>query len=391
MTSRPQGRLSSIDGLRGLVMVLMALDHAREFLSPSALDPLDLTSSTPAWFLTRWVTHFCAPVFVFLAGTASFFKGELVGTRALSTWLVRRGFWIVLVEVVINNTAWFVSAWSRSGYILSLQVLWAIGVSMVALGVLMKAPRWVLAAVCIVMVLGHDLFNGIQAAGPGQQSAFDVAWSALHQQNVVLFPGGAGLLIFAYPLVPWVGVLGLGYLFGEWFARREQRARSTAALGVGLCAAFVLLRLTNAYGDPVPWTSSERGSLYTLLSFLNCAKYPPSLCYLLMTLGPSLVLLSLFEAASVPRQLVVFGRVPMFFYLAHVPLVHVAATAWGWFEGWPLGWMWAVVMGASPEGYHPSLAVTYVGWALLVVSLYPACVAWGRLKRARRGSWVDLF
>ena len=385
-------RKVAIDALRGLVMVLMALDHVRDYFTPTAFDPIKADHTTLGWFATRWVTHLCAPVFVFLAGTSAWLKGHKSGaTDGLSGWLVRRGLWIVLVELLLNNAIWFSSLWYQGFYLVQLQVLWAIGWSMVCLGLLCRLPRGWVGVLALLMIAGHNLLDGIEL-GPESGTALRAAWGIIHV-NTQLGLGQSGLLMISYPLVPWIGVMAAGWWFGGWYEARQDRARSALWLGLALCTIFALLRYANVYGDPRGWSTSERGSLYTLLDFFDCQKYPPSLSYLLMTLGPAMVLLALFElvADRFLAVLVVFGRVPMFYYLLHVAVIHGAAVILALSGGRALTWWWGVLGGKPLEGYEPSLGYCYCVWALVVAALYPVCLWWGHLKATRRSRLLQLF
>jgi len=378
-------------------MILMALDHVSHYWSPTPFDPTDIELTTPAWFATRWVTHICAPVFVFLAGTSAWFKGRKVGTEELSRWLVVRGLWIVLLEVVVNNTIWFASAWfSFGGFMLSLQVLWAIGVSMIFLGFLCRLPRGVVAAVALAMIAGHNLLDGVGADAAGSSEPLDIAWSLLHAQSFIGMGAGADggpswSLMILYPLIPWIGVMAAGWCFGGWFTTRVNRARSTFLLGLGLCAAFLALRFADVYGEPSRWGSSERGALYTALDFLNCSKYPPSLLFLLMTLGPALMCLGWFEhlPERALKRLVVYGRVPLFFYLVHMIVIHAMALVAAAADERVAAWWFTVLGGGHVEGYEPSISRCYHVWVMVVLVLYPACYVWGLFKASGRHRWAD--
>ena len=280
-------RLPSIDMLRGLVMVLMTLDHARDFFSASSFDPRDVND--PALFLTRWITHFCAPVFVFLAGVAAGLRGdELDETRTLSRFLMIRGFWLVVLEFTVVRTGW---TFDPGGTVAFAQVIWALGVSMMALAALIHVPRRTLAVVAIALIVGHNLLDGIRVSSQDL-----TAWLFMiaHQPGVLRTESFT--IVVLYPLIPWIGVMAAGYAMApvmRWPA--ERRRRQLARLGCALTMFFIVLRLSNVYGDPQPWTPMQGDLVATLLSFVNVEKYPPSLLYLLMTIGPAVVVLALLD------------------------------------------------------------------------------------------------
>lgn len=389
----PRRRIASLDLLRGLVMVLMALDHARDFFTLQTAPPEDLPGVGPALFFTRWVTHFCAPTFVFLAGTSAWLHGRGKSRGALSLFLLTRGVWLIALEVFVVFPGWLFDAPLR--WLVILQVIWAIGASMCCLALLVHLPRWALLAVGAAMVLGHNALDATayeQALAGTSPVAFDLGqklWTIAH--------GGAGGFVVAgrfvavtYPLVPWIGVMALGYLFGGLVdAEPAARRRRALSLGLALCAAFVLLRLWNGYGDPREWSAGE-GTVRTLVAFLNCEKYPPSLAFLLMTLGPALLVLAAFEGlrGAAAEVLAVFGRVPLFYYLLHVPLLNLmhvlylglAYGHWDWSGG---------LIAGPPEGFEPALWRAYVAWALAVALLYLPCRAYGRYKRRSRNPWLS--
>ena len=276
-------RLDSIDLLRGFVMVLMALDHTRDFFGMGGFNPRDVAE--PALFLTRWITHFCAPVFIFLAGLSAYLygaRGRSVGT--VSRFLLTRGLWLILIELTVVRLAW---TFSLDVTHFTAQVIWVIGASMVLLAGLVYLPRWAIATIGLAMIAGHSLLDGVSAEQFGPAG---FAWNLLHQPGALRF--GNETRVFAlYPLIPWAGVMATGYVLGPVMQRDEgSRRRWLVGLGAGLTAGFVLLRATNLYGDPAAW-QSQNGPLATALSFINCEKYPPSLLYLMMTLGPALPLL----------------------------------------------------------------------------------------------------
>ncbi len=365
--SARSARIASFDLLRGVVMVLMALDHSRAFLGALG-NPVDLATTTPALFATRWVTHLCAPTFVALAGLGAALYARRVGVDKASRFLLSRGLWLIFLEVVVVNTCW------QLGYrSLSLLVIWALGASMLALGVLVRLHRLAPLAFGLVVVLGHNLLAGIQPAGLG---GLAIPWGlsfAPYSFTVAGFPVGV-----SYPFVAWAGLMALGWAAAPWLAGSEgARRRRVLALGAGLVAAFLLLRGLGLYGEPRPWAPQERGLLFTLFAVLDTTKYPPSLQYLLMTIGPALLLLPVLDRLRGPaaRTLGVFGRVPMFFYLLHIPVLQVGSKT---LRVLTCGW----------EGsLDPSLLRVYAGWALTLGVLYPLCVAWDRLKARRRDLW----
>jgi uncharacterized membrane protein len=379
-------RLDSIDLLRGLVMVLMALDHTRDFFTASGFNPRDV--SDPALFLTRWITHFCAPVFVFLAGTSAFLYGARVRTaREVSRFLFTRGLWLVLLEVTIVRFAWTFSVFPD---FVPLQVIWVIGISMMVLSGLIHLPRWAIGGVGIGMIVGHNLLDGIQAEQLGQ---FGWLWNVLHQP-ALLRPASDVAVFALYPLIPWIGVMAAGFALGPvMLLEPTHRRRWLIGLGVVVTVGFVLLRSTNVYGDPAPWALYDNLSA-TVLSFLNTEKYPPSALYLAMTLGPALVALAEFESArgKLARVFIIFGRVPLFYYVAHLLLLHTLAVvsaaavlgdiAW-LFGGLPIG------AEAKPEGYGLGLPGVYLLWILVVAALYLPCRWFAKLKRRRNDVWLS--
>lgn len=367
-------RLDSIDLLRGLVMVLMALDHTRDFFAAGGFNPRDVND--PALFLTRWITHFCAPVFVFLAGTSAFLYGARGRTmREVSRFLFTRGLWLVLLELTIVRFAWTFSVLPAFTV---LQVIWAIGISMMVLSGLIHLPRWAIGTVGIGMIFGHNLLDGIQAEQLGQ---FGWLWNLLHQP-ARLHPASDVAVFALYPLIPWIGVMAAGFALGPvMLLEPVHRRRWLIGLGVVVILGFVLLRLTNVYGDPAPWALHDNISA-TVLSFLNTEKYPPSALYLAMTLGPALVALAGFESArgKLAQLLVVFGRVPLFYYVVHLLLLHAMAVL---FCGLPIG------TGAKPEGYGLELSGVYLVWVVAVAALYLPCRWFAEVKRRRNDVWLS--
>ena len=375
-------RLNSIDLLRGLVLMVMALDHTRDFFGASALNPRDVAE--PALFMTRWITHFCAPIFVFLAGMSAYLYGARGRSKGeLSRFLLTRGVWLILIEFTVVRLGWMFS-FSLDFFIT--QVIFAIGASMVALAALIHLPRWAIAAIGVGMIAGHNLLDGIRAE---QFGAYGWVWNFAHELGMLHF---GDVRVFAvYPLIPWIGVMAAGYALGPLFkADSATRVRSLAVLGFAVTAGFVVLRLTNLYGDPQPWALHD-GVLPTLLSFGNVEKYPPSLLYLMMTLGPGLLLLAAFERAQggVVDTVVTFGRVPFAYYIAHLYLIHALAVVYAWASIGDASFLFGEFPPVKPEGYGLALPGIYVVWLVVLFALYPLCRWFGALKQRRNDWWLS--
>jgi uncharacterized membrane protein len=387
------GRVGAIDLLRGAAMVLMALDHTRDFFTNAAdFDPLDLRKTTPALFLTRWVTHFCAPVFVFLAGTGAYLYGARGrGKAELARFLVTRGLWLVVLELTLVHLGWFFNF--EYPWFIAL-VIWAIGWSMVLLAGLALLPAWAVALVGAAIVAGHNLLDRVPGVTP-----FGTGWEVVTQLRPGFLThrpreGPPPYFLVAYPVLPWFGIMALGYGFGAFWqhAGPGRRAR-VAALGAAATLLFVALRAANVYGDPIRWSLHEEGWA-TALAFLNCQKYPPSLLYVLMTLGPALLFLAAFDrpAGPVTGALVTFGRVPLFFYLLHVPLIHVVALAFAYAEYGRIDFLLTHPMidrNDFPRGYGYGLSVVYLLTAAVVAALYPLCRWYEGIKARGRSAWLS--
>lgn len=390
-------RLTSVDVLRGLVMVLMALDHTRDFFTYLRIEPEDL-SHTYGWlFFTRFVTHYCAPTFSFLAGTGAYLattRGKTVSQ--VSRFFLTRGLWLVLLEVTLVDFAWTFIFWPAAG------VIWILGWSMVSMALLVRMPvRWV-GIFGVVMIATHNLLDPI---GPASFGRFSWLWMMLH------VPGGIPVtphftFMNLYVLIPWVGVMATGYAFGMVLQRPDRR-KWTLALGLSMTALFFLLRGLNLYGNsaadlgygfPVssgPWSVQPTTTL-TMISFFNTLKYPPSLHYLLMTLGPSLTLLALFEGVKAERGLgrilLVYGRVPLFYYVLHIYLIHLLAIVVAQLSHQPVSWLWhgGVFVLGVPAGYGHGLPFIYGIWLLVLVVLYLPCRWFMEYKRQHRDwTWLS--
>jgi uncharacterized membrane protein len=397
-------RIDSIDLLRGIVMVLMMLDHTRDFVHNAVyqFDPTDPTRTNVALFFTRWITHFCAPVFVFLAGTGAylqFARGKSKGE--LSRFLVTRGLWLIFLEVTLVRIGFSFSFDYR--FLGLLQVIWVIGVSMIVLAVLIHLPLKVIAGFGLLMIAAHNLFDGFRYEswrGPASPvpSATAKLWMLLHQAfeafPIAGFP--SPVIVVVYPLIPWIGVMAVGYAFGTLYQLDAKRRRRLLLLiGGGATALFIILRALNSYGDPSAW-SQQKNFIYTVLSFLNTSKYPPSLLFLLMTLGPAMLALALFESTQtsgvpVRKFFVTFGRVPLFFYLLQWFTAHTISVLLHLAFGKPVGWLFQSPMSLAgiPAGAGFNLVVVYISWIFGVLLLYPLCKWFAGVKQRRKDWWLS--
>ena len=386
-------RLGSVDLLRGWIMIFMALDHVRDFFSREAMlfDPSDLTRTSAPIFLTRWITHFCAPVFFFLAGTGAFLSTSRGKTQPeLARFLLTRGLWLIILELTLVQFGW---TFHVGFHQVALMVIWALGWSMIALAALIFLPPWAIAAFGLAMIAGHNLLDGLRADAFG---SFGGLWKILHVQDGFAIAPGYSVFV-VYPLIPWIGVMACGYALGgilRW--ERAERRRILLWIGGAETLAFILIRASNLYGDPGKWTV-QKDALFTVLSFLNCTKYPPSLLFLLMTLGPALIALALFdrEAGRFAKPILVIGRVPLFFYLLHLPLIHGMAVVFAYLRYGYAGALWNGPAWGDPAQYPPAygygLPGVYGFWLLAVVLLYPLCRWWANLKQRRRDAWLSYF
>lgn len=384
-------RIQSLDILRGLVMVLMALDHVRDYTNTGYLfiDPTDLSSATSGQFLTRWVTHFCAPVFVFLAGTSAFLYGsKQVSKSKLAKFLFTRGLWLVFIELTIVNFSW---TFDISLGVHIFQVIWAIGICMMLLSACIYLNKKVLLGLGLLIVFGHNLLDPIVFQG---SDSLSILWYFIHQHNFLVINQGQGMLAIAYPFLPWLGIMILGYCFGHYYQKGfDPRVRRKRLLqfGLGAVLMFFILRLLNVYGDLKPWEVGDSFT-YTLLSFINVTKYPPSLIYTLMTLGPAL--LFLFSIESVKNRftnfMVTIGRVPFFYYILHLYVIHL------------IGMIGLVILGEDWKeliltvdrfksgyllGVGFDLWVSYLVWFIVILILYPVCKKYMIYKANNKDKW----
>ncbi|OQP59900.1 hypothetical protein A3860_35915 [Niastella vici] len=378
-------RIHSIDLLRGTVMIIMALDHVRDYFHAGAFqfDPTDLSRTDVPLFFTRLITHFCAPVFTFLAGTSAFLNGTKKTKKELSFFLFTRGLWLVVAEMLIVTLGW---SFNPAYPVLILQVIWALGVSMMVLSVLIFLPQTVILITGLAIIAAHNLLD----APPSESTSFLMA--TLHESHFFFMKPFSVML--GYPVLPWIGIMLTGYGFGRLYLPTfdaGKRRKLLIALGLGAIALFIIIRSINIYGDPRPW-SFQKTAVFTFMSFLNTTKYPPSLLYILMTLGPSLLFLAFSEKPlnRFSEKLVIFGRVPMFFYLLHIYLIHtlaviaVAASGHKWSDMVLTGWVSA---NEQLKGYGYSLAFVYALWIIIIIAVYPLCRWYDNYKRVNRETW----
>lgn len=393
-------RIYSIDMLRGIVMIVMLLDHTRDFVHAGALqfDPTDLSNTNTAVFFTRWITHFCAPIFVFLAGTSIYLQRMYGKSNAeLSRFLWTRGLWLIILEFTVV----------RFGYSFNLdysffgmaQVIWVIGVSMIVMAALIYLPVKLVGAIGIAMIVLHNLLDGIQIPpniafmGDPPPDLSQAIWLIVHQQGVIPITSGSRAFT-AYPLIPWIGVMAAGYAFGTFYGwEPERRRRWLFVLGGGAMMLFVVVRFTNVYGDPSAWSVQDT-PVFTLLSFLNTTKYPASLLFLLMTLGPGLIVLALTDRIDGnnlwQRICITFGRVPMFFYILQWFTAHGLGIVLSLLAGKAVGHYFANMMDMGqtvPPDHGFPLWVVYAAWIGGLLILYPLCYWYGNLKR-RNKHWA---
>jgi uncharacterized membrane protein len=382
-----QPRIQSIDALRGLVMIVMALDHIRDFFHYDAFlhNPLDLLYSPADLFLTRWITHFCAPTFIFLTGLSAYLYGLKHTRKELSRFLFIRGLWLIFLEVTIIAFGWF---FSFNFHNPTLMVIWAIGISMVFLAIMVRLPYITILITGFAIVFLHNLFDGLHFT---EGSIANDVWMVLHVQGEIRISEHFGIYIF-YPILPYLGLICVGYGFGKLFAPNvapKDRKRSLLWIGLSCIVLFIIIRFTNLYGDPHPW-SYQIATRYTILSFINCNKYPVSLLFSLMILGPSILFLYFFDRVSpeasavaqgiqngLTKVLVTIGKVPMFYYILHLYLIHTIA-----------------ILTEMPNPNSPMevtgrfhLWTVYLIWFGVVIVLYLPCKWYGKYKSAHPEKW----
>jgi uncharacterized membrane protein len=378
-------RLESIDVVRGVIMILMALDHTRDFFGTPGQNPTDLASATAGLFLTRWLTFFCAPVFFLLTGTGAYLSLRRRSPGELSRFLLTRGLWLIFLEVVPVRC--FAYQFNVDYRVTMLLVLWALGWAMILLWVLVRLPAFVVTAFGVLLIVGHNLVDSVKSANP--------LWSILHSPGFVLNTSDHVVFV-AYPLIPWIGVTAVGYGLGQVYAwDTDRRWAFLFRLGLALSLAFLVIRGLNTYGDPARWIP-QKTAVFTVLSFLNTTKYPPSLLFLLMTLGPAMVFLWAVDRGTprILRPALVIGKVPLFYYVLHFALIHLLAVATCYLRYGSAHWMFespdlAHFPFTAPPGWGYSLPVVYLVWVFVVVAMYPLCRWFATLKRRRSDAWLS--
>jgi uncharacterized membrane protein len=363
-------------------MIIMALDHTRYYFHV-VNNPTDLEITTPMLFFTRFITHYCAPVFVLLAGTSAYLYGSKKTKPELFKFLFSRGLWLIFLEIFLNDFLWF---FDKDFVHIQLQIIWIIGFSMICLSFLIYLPQKVILIIGILLIAGHNLLDSVTMEGNSLKS---IIWYILHQESTFALSENRSVGI-SYPLLPWPGIMMLGYCLGVFYKKEfiaSTRKKWLLWIGLGMTILFFILRGINIYGDPFPW-SQQKNLTYTILSFLNVTKYPASLAYLLITLGPSLIFLSATENIKnkLTDFILVFGRVPLFFYFLHIFVLHATATFIGGnLKGWLFHGEGFNSLPLGVNGY--SLGIVYIIWICLILVLYPLCKQYMKYKINNRDKW----
>jgi uncharacterized membrane protein len=394
--TEPSGkqRIQSIDILRGVIMLIMALDHSRDFIhiaGPNG-DPTNMETTTPILFFTRWITHFCAPTFVFLSGTSAYLAGLRRTKSELSAFLIKRGLWLIFVEVVILTFAFTFNPFYN---LFILQVLWAIGFSMVILGLLVRAPLTVIGIIGALIFFGHDILDYLKLPQSGTNAGYILLRIFLTARATLLTINPTHFAFDLYALIPWTSMMLLGYVFGPLYKPTfdpQKRRKILLYAGLSVVALFFILRIINLYGDPAPW-SVQRNGVYTVLSFFNTSKYPPSLLYLCMTIGPALIALSLTERVhnKLTQIFTVYGNVPFFYYILHFYLIHIITVILFYASGYNNS---QIVDPKSPFLFRPStfgynLGIVYLVWLFVIIVLYFPCRWFSKYKKTHSQWWLS--
>ncbi|WP_423146398.1 DUF1624 domain-containing protein [Rubrolithibacter danxiaensis] len=390
MTDLKLNRITSIDILRGLVMVIMALDHVRDFFHEGAMtgDPLNLQTTTPLLFFTRWITHFCAPVFVFLSGISAGLSAQKKSQKETAAFLIKRGFWLIVVEIVVISLALTFNPFYN---FIILEVIWAIGCSMVVLGILLYVSKKLIPVIGVILVFGHNIFDYIH---PPETGFSAVLMKVFFTSRGYVLPLSANhILGIFYTVLPWTGAMLLGFSIAKLYTDDYSDFRRRKLLlyaGFAVITFFIVLRFINFYGDPFRW-ETQKSILYTLLSFINTSKYPPSLLYLCMTIGPALILLALLENTrnKFLNILSVYGKVPFFYFVLHLYIIHTLTVIFFYVSGYSAK---DIVSPGIPFLFRPAafgypLGIVYIIWICIVSSLYFPCKWFYRYKQLHKEKW----
>jgi len=375
----------SLDLLKGLVMIIMAIDHTRDYFHADAFlfDPTDPEKTNAAIFFTRWITHFCAPAFSLLAGISAYLVGMRKSKAELSKFLLSRGIWLMFIEVTVVNFGWFFDVHLST---IPLQVIWVLGLSMICLAAIIHLPMKVILGFSLVVILGHNVLDNVDFEG-------NFLWGILHGWSFLQIAENTRIVL-AYPLLPWVGVMSLGYYLGTFYNKTydaKKRQQLFTYIGIACVLLFFALRGINGYGNPKAWSTYET-TLQTFFSFMDPLKYPPSLSFLLMTLGPTLFFMGRLEniKGKVVEAISVYGKVPFFYYILHIYVIHLGAmllaelTGFGWQSMLLTQWISSV---PELKGYGLSLGGTYLVWLAIVAMLYPLCLKFSNYKLAHKEKW----
>lgn len=391
-------RIASIDILRGIIMVIMAIDHVRDFwhiqITPDGhdySDPTNLLQTTPFLFFTRFITHYCAPTFVMLTGTSAYLVGQRKSKKDLSSFLIKRGIWLVLVELIVMS---FAFTFDPLYHVFVFQVIWVIGWSLIILGLMIWLPYSVILVAGLILFFGHNYLDMMGLPENVRNSPLGMAVYFSYNFIITLTPDRVILVLYA--LIPWLGVMLLGYCLGRLYeagVEAVQRRRILNLLGIGLLVFFFIFRYFNIYGDQVPWEVQARGPEYTVISFFNVTKYPASLLYYCVTLGCALIALSALETINngFTRVMNVFGRVPFFFYILHFYIIHIVTVAIFYLQGYGTK---DIIPPGMPLLFRPPtlgfpLWGMYIGWFLLMLLLYPLCKKYDRYKSTHTHWWLS--
>lgn len=385
-------RIQSIDILRGVVMLIMALDHTRDFFHNAGAfsDPTDMATTTPLLFFTRWITHFCAPNFVFLSGVSAYLAGTRRTKSELSSFLIKRGLWLVFIELVVLTFAFSLNPFFN---FVVLQVLWVIGLSMIILGLLVRAPLKVIAIIGALILFSHDILDYLTLPKTGLEATLLKVFFVA--RGSVLPVGQSHFIFDLYAIIPWTGVMLLGYVFGAIYTKGFDPIRRKKILlyaGVSTLALFVVLRYFNIYGDPNPWAAQRNGT-YTFMSFFNVSKYPPSLLYLFLTIGVGLIVLALVENVKtwLTGIFIIYGNVPFFYYVLHFYLIRAINIIMFFAQGYhtdqisnPNG-----PFRFQPPGFGFNLGGVYIVWFIVIALLYLPCRWYSKYKKTHKQWWLS--